>query len=204
MNSNAVHSIRYALGMLYIIPFCIPIYCAWFMPTVTPIVWTSLIWILSFLKTLFQVLLPENDVEIIQDFELHPKTRRPKLLVQTAGHVSGAAYYYQRTDVCKDPWPEKKASFWLLCYMSGASVVSKVVSKQSIGGGGGESIVHKQWLPPPPQYFVSSEPSDAPATYMYMYVFNVYDTFCKRSRSPWNFFCRWLLTLEEYSESFRI
>ena len=27
---------------------------------------------------------------------------------------------------------------------------------------------------------------------------------CKHSRSPWNFFCRWLVALEEYSESLRV
>lgn len=51
------------------------------------------------------------DVNTIQDFELHP-TRRPKVLVQTAGHVAGAAYYYQRSDVIPpDPWPETKTIF---------------------------------------------------------------------------------------------
>lgn len=46
------------------------------------------------------------DIEAIHDFELLP-SRRPKILVQTAGHVSGAAYYYQRKDVQPDPWDEK-------------------------------------------------------------------------------------------------
>ena len=27
------------------------------------------------------------------------------ILVQTAAHVSGAAYYYQRRDVTEQPWP---------------------------------------------------------------------------------------------------
>jgi methylmalonic aciduria homocystinuria type C protein len=44
------------------------------------------------------------EIECIHDFELHP-SRRPKVLVQTAGHVAGAAYYYQRKDVQNDPWP---------------------------------------------------------------------------------------------------
>lgn len=48
---------------------------------------------------------PNNQVDIMQDFELYP-TRRPKILVQTAGHVSGAARYYQRSDVNPDPWTE--------------------------------------------------------------------------------------------------
>ena len=47
-------------------------------------------------------------VEFIQDSEILP-SRRPKILVQTAGHVSGAAYYYQRTDVV-DPQPWSKGS----------------------------------------------------------------------------------------------
>lgn len=37
-------------------------------------------------------------VEIIQDFEILPN-KRPKILVQTAAHVAGAAYYYQKSDV---------------------------------------------------------------------------------------------------------
>ena len=53
---------------------------------------------------------PEHDVEVLQDFELHV-TRRPKVLVQTAGHVSGAAYYYQREDVSPEPWDERQRLF---------------------------------------------------------------------------------------------
>lgn len=49
---------------------------------------------------------PDQDIEAVHDFELLP-SRRPKVLVQTAGHVSGAAYYYQRKDVVPDPWDEK-------------------------------------------------------------------------------------------------
>ena len=50
---------------------------------------------------------PEHKIEAIHDFELN-HNRRPKILVQTVGHVSGAAYYYQRSDVTDDPWPEKQ------------------------------------------------------------------------------------------------
>ncbi|GAB1608554.1 cyanocobalamin reductase / alkylcobalamin dealkylase [Argonauta hians] len=32
----------------------------------------------------------------------------PKILSQTAAHVSGGAYYYQRRDVHDDPWPKDK------------------------------------------------------------------------------------------------
>ena len=49
----------------------------------------------------------EIDVEAIHDFELLP-SRRPKVLVQTAGHVAGAAYYYQRADVQPDPWDQSQ------------------------------------------------------------------------------------------------
>ncbi|GAB6028948.1 hypothetical protein CHUAL_004743 [Chamberlinius hualienensis] len=54
-----------------------------------------------------QKLGPVYDVEILHDFDLQP-TRRPKILVQTAAHVAGAAYYYQRSDVVDDPWGDKK------------------------------------------------------------------------------------------------
>lgn len=51
--------------------------------------------------------LTEYDIEIIHDFEVLPN-RRPKLLVQTAGHVSGAAYYYQAKHVENPPWKNGK------------------------------------------------------------------------------------------------
>jgi len=46
---------------------------------------------------------PDSEVECIHDYEFH-HSRRPKVLVQTAGHIAGAAYYYQRHDVMNDPW----------------------------------------------------------------------------------------------------
>lgn len=55
-------------------------------------------------------LFPEEELEFIQDFELLPN-RRPKLLVQTAGHVSGGAYYYRRQDCAIDPWESSKKIF---------------------------------------------------------------------------------------------
>ena len=55
-------------------------------------------------------LFSDSSVEVIQDWELLP-SRRPKVLVQTAGHVAGAAYYYQRTDVTPQPWDEKSKIF---------------------------------------------------------------------------------------------
>lgn len=60
----------------------------------------------SELKDLF----PSNDVEVIHDFEVCAN-RRPRVLMQTAGHVAGVARYYQRTDVHPDPWPKEKKVF---------------------------------------------------------------------------------------------
>lgn len=40
------------------------------------------------------------------DYEILPN-RKPKFLAQTAAHVAGAAYYYQRKDVKLDPWGKK-------------------------------------------------------------------------------------------------
>ena len=31
-----------------------------------------------------------------------------KILVQTAAHVAGAAYYYQERDITEKPWPADK------------------------------------------------------------------------------------------------
>uniref|UniRef100_UPI00398E9B1F cyanocobalamin reductase / alkylcobalamin dealkylase isoform X2 n=1 Tax=Pristiophorus japonicus TaxID=55135 RepID=UPI00398E9B1F len=49
----------------------------------------------------------DQKIEAIHDFEMLPN-RRPKVLVQSAAHVAGAAYYYQMKDVQKNPWGEKK------------------------------------------------------------------------------------------------
>ncbi|KAH0618680.1 hypothetical protein JD844_018089 [Phrynosoma platyrhinos] len=51
--------------------------------------------------------LADYQVDIMYDYEMLPN-RKPKFLAQTAAHVSGAAYYYQRKDVQLDPWGEKK------------------------------------------------------------------------------------------------
>lgn len=52
-----------------------------------------------------QTILNEHETNIILDYELD-SFRRPKILVQTAGHVSGAAYYYQKDMVTNPPWNE--------------------------------------------------------------------------------------------------
>lgn len=52
-------------------------------------------------------LFPQYKIEFIQDSELTP-SRRPKVLVQTAGHVAGAAYYYQRADISPQPWKDDR------------------------------------------------------------------------------------------------
>lgn len=52
----------------------------------------------------FKMKIPNKEMEIMFDYELLP-SRRPKILVQTAGHVSGAAFYYQRENVKNDRWP---------------------------------------------------------------------------------------------------
>ena len=44
---------------------------------------------------------------VLHDYELGP-TRRPRVLVQTAGHVSGAVRLYQRQELREDPWPDKR------------------------------------------------------------------------------------------------
>lgn len=48
------------------------------------------------------------EIETLHDFEM-TSNKRPRVLVQTAGHVSGAVRYYQRQDLSRDPWsPERK------------------------------------------------------------------------------------------------
>lgn len=52
-----------------------------------------------------------KEVEIIHDFEMVPGSRRPKVLVQTAAHISGAAYYYQQSDVDDPAWKPSRKMF---------------------------------------------------------------------------------------------
>lgn len=54
--------------------------------------------------------LPKMSVETLHDFEM-TAMRRPKVLVQTAGHVAGAAYYYQRKDVHPDAWTDTQKMY---------------------------------------------------------------------------------------------
>lgn len=53
---------------------------------------------------------PEHQVDLISDYEMDA-TRRPKLLFQTAGHVAGAAYYYQRDCLGEHPWANDQAIY---------------------------------------------------------------------------------------------
>ncbi|KAF2359873.1 Methylmalonic aciduria and homocystinuria type C family [Trinorchestia longiramus] len=53
------------------------------------------------MKALFKEmtdLLPELKVDVIHDFDMTPM-RRPKILVQTVGHISGAVYMYRLEDL---------------------------------------------------------------------------------------------------------
>ncbi|KAM7410270.1 hypothetical protein PAMA_001623 [Pampus argenteus] len=50
---------------------------------------------------------PGQKVDVRYDYELLP-SRKPKFLAQTAAHVSGAAFYYQQSDVTDQPWTKKK------------------------------------------------------------------------------------------------
>ncbi|XP_023120666.2 cyanocobalamin reductase / alkylcobalamin dealkylase [Amphiprion ocellaris] len=50
---------------------------------------------------------PEQKVDVRFDYELLP-SRKPKFLAQTAAHISGAAFYYQQSDVPDQPWAGKK------------------------------------------------------------------------------------------------
>ena len=88
---------------------------------------------------------PGNQVDIIQDFELHP-TRRPKILVQTAGHVAGAARYYQRSDVSPDPWSKGEKIY-------GVSVHPKYGGWFALRG----ALIFKDVMAPE---FVKREPED--------------------------------------------
>ncbi|XP_037105949.1 cyanocobalamin reductase / alkylcobalamin dealkylase isoform X2 [Syngnathus acus] len=49
---------------------------------------------------------PRQKVDVSYDYELLP-SRKPKFLAQTAAHVSGAAFYYQQSDVSDQPWANK-------------------------------------------------------------------------------------------------
>ena len=73
---------------------------------------------------------PSDEVETLHDFEM-TATRRPKILVQTAGHVAGAAYYYQRKDVDPDAWNSKQVIYYSThtnaCNISHAHAYRKIL-----------------------------------------------------------------------------
>ncbi|KAI2652395.1 Cyanocobalamin reductase / alkylcobalamin dealkylase [Labeo rohita] len=50
---------------------------------------------------------PNQSVDVSYDYEMLP-SRKPKFLAQTAAHISGAAYYYRKSDVHNPPWGDKK------------------------------------------------------------------------------------------------
>uniref|UniRef100_A0A8D0DY16 Cyanocobalamin reductase / alkylcobalamin dealkylase n=1 Tax=Salvator merianae TaxID=96440 RepID=A0A8D0DY16_SALMN len=62
---------------------------------------------ISYHLTLVKQSLDNQQLDIMYDYEMLPN-RKPRFLAQTAAHVAGAAYYYQRKDVQQDPWGEKK------------------------------------------------------------------------------------------------
>lgn len=39
---------------------------------------------------------------MIKDYDIAPDTRRPKIVMQTCAHVSGAAYYYDPKKHCEN------------------------------------------------------------------------------------------------------
>lgn len=61
------------------------------------------------------------------DHELLP-SKKPKFLAQTAAHVSGAAFYYQQSDVTEHSWAKKVTFIYHESKMS--SVVFAFLSLQ--------------------------------------------------------------------------
>lgn len=59
------------------------------------------------LKEAYNLTIPDEDIMYSFDYAYG----HAKILVQTAGHVAGGAYYYQRKDVTPDPWPKNKAIY---------------------------------------------------------------------------------------------
>lgn len=71
---------------------------------------------------------PKCNVKVVHDFELHPN-RRPKVIMQTAAHASGAAYFYNPKSIYLDFSNEKrKVEYLVLCLIvKNMSVESSVV-----------------------------------------------------------------------------
>lgn len=71
------------------------------------------------------------------DYELFP-SRKPKFLAQTAAHVSGAAFYYQQSDVKDQPWGDKvmpsvKSPVIVLSASSPIFVLSSFIRRRCLG-----------------------------------------------------------------------
>ena len=54
-------------------------------------------------------MIPNHEIDIVFDYDLWP-SRRPKVIMQTVGHVSGAAYFYSRQQLQKDPFPKEQVT----------------------------------------------------------------------------------------------
>ncbi|XP_067929927.1 cyanocobalamin reductase / alkylcobalamin dealkylase-like [Watersipora subatra] len=49
-----------------------------------------------YVSHLRETVLRERDIEVYYDYEMDPRTRRPRIIMQTAGHAAGAAFYYHQ------------------------------------------------------------------------------------------------------------
>ena len=50
-------------------------------------------------------MIPNHEIDLLFDYDLWP-SRRPKVIMQTVGHVSGAAHFYSRQQLQNDPFPK--------------------------------------------------------------------------------------------------
>ncbi|CAF1249094.1 unnamed protein product [Rotaria sordida] len=51
--------------------------------------------------------IPDHEIDVLFDYDLWP-TRRPKIVMQTVGHISGAAHFYSRQQLKNDPFPKDR------------------------------------------------------------------------------------------------
>lgn len=56
------------------------------------------------------------EIQAIKDFELDPRTRRAKIVMQTCAHISGAAYLY-KASCLQDRVSEIKKKVWIRLFL---------------------------------------------------------------------------------------
>lgn len=141
-SSVALHSLRNVLSLLCVVElqFLAKIHwtnlstnawrkCCKYMSICKVVIWEKVINHILYFKSF-----SDEQWVVMYDYEMRPGTRRPKVLVQTAGHVSGAVYFYQKSDIANPPWPSEQVSFLCIYFLIVTVQITNVMFSKGIYG----------------------------------------------------------------------